>query len=84
MLGPGGDDEGFNVLIRILHAAENAPAPRAVATSNPSILTNRCEELRGFFCSNLIFDSDKHWAKVVVYREGAFVSNGQSLVIPGS
>jgi hypothetical protein len=83
MLGPGGDNEGFDVPIRILHVAENAPAPRAVATPNPSMLTNRCEELRGFFCSNLIFDSDKDGPKVVVCREGLILGGGQSPVIPG-
>ena len=84
MLGPRGDDEGFDVLIRILHVAENAPAPRTVATSNPSMLTNRFKELRGLFCSNLIFDGDKDWAKVVVCRQGMVVGSGQSPVTPRS
>jgi hypothetical protein len=49
MLGPGSDDEGFDKPIRILHVTVNAPAPCTVATSNPSMLTNRCKELCGFF-----------------------------------
>jgi hypothetical protein len=38
---------------------------------NPRMLTNRFEKFRGLFWSNLVFDRDQHWAKVVVCRQGA-------------
>src|SRR5215510_13121905 len=84
MLGPGSDDEGFDEPICILHVTENVPTPRTVATSNSSMFTDRCKELRGFFRCNLIFDGDKHWTEVVVRRQDLVLGGWQSPVIPGS
>src|SRR5947208_2037166 len=83
MLRPRGNDEGFDIAICILHVAEDSPPLCAVAASNPSPLPNRFEELSGFFCSDLIFDGDQHWAKTVVCRQGAVLRRGQGPMIPG-
>lgn len=82
MLGPGGMKVS-TYLSAFSMSRKMPPAPRAVATPNLSKLTNRCEELRGFFCSNLIFDSDKDGARVVVCWDGLILGGGQSPVIPG-
>jgi hypothetical protein len=67
MLIPRGNDEGFDVPIRILRVTEDAPLSGAVAAANPSILANRLEKIRCLVRSNFIFDGDQDWPKISIY-----------------